>query len=144
MTSEEIPACFQLCLSNSSLSETRIGGDRSVICFGMRPGRISARRRRVPVPAAATPGDRGVLQGLRTVSAAGLVCLSPDGRGRLLYRMRIHRGRKGERRGMFEADYPGLTPRTTRCTPWPESAGRSVVVGIRERLTGPPMAQLCQ
>ena len=84
------------------------GGDRSVICFGTRPGRISARRRRVPVPAAATPGDPGVLRGLRTVSAAGLVCLRPDGRGRLIYRMRIDRGRQGERRGMFEADYAGL------------------------------------
>jgi hypothetical protein len=42
------------------------------------------------------------------VSVAGLVCLRPGSRGRLLYRMRIHRGRKGERRSMSEADYAGL------------------------------------
>jgi transposase len=42
------------------------------------------------------------------VSVAGLVCLKPDARGRLFYRVRIHRGRKGERRSMSEADYAGL------------------------------------
>ncbi len=42
------------------------------------------------------------------VSVAGLVCLRAGSRGRLLYRMRIHRGRKGERRSMSEADYAGL------------------------------------
>src|SRR5512140_1052501 len=34
--------------------------------------------------------------------------LSPGARGRLFYRVRIHRGRKGERRSMSEADYAGL------------------------------------
>ncbi len=32
----------------------------------------------------------------------------PGGRGHLSYRMRAHRGRKGERRSMSEADHAGL------------------------------------
>jgi len=42
------------------------------------------------------------------VSVAGLVCLKPGARGHLFYRVRIHRGRKGERRPMSEAGYAGL------------------------------------
>jgi len=42
------------------------------------------------------------------VSVAGLICLRPGARGRLFYRVRIHRGRKGERRSMSEADYSDL------------------------------------
>jgi hypothetical protein len=42
------------------------------------------------------------------VSVAGLVCLKAGTRGRLFYRVRVHRGRKGERRSMSEADYAGL------------------------------------
>jgi putative transposase len=41
------------------------------------------------------------------VSVAGLACLKPQARSHF-YRMRIHRGRKGERRSMSEADYAGL------------------------------------
>ena len=47
-------------------------------------------------------------KGSGRVSVAGLVCLRSGARGRLFYRMRIHRGRKGERRSMSEADYVGL------------------------------------
>jgi putative transposase len=47
-------------------------------------------------------------KGSGRVSAAGLVCLRPGGRSRFFYRIRIHRGRKGERRSMSEADYEGL------------------------------------
>jgi hypothetical protein len=47
-------------------------------------------------------------KGSGRVSVAGLVCLKPGARGRLFYRMRVHRGRKGERRSMSEADYAGL------------------------------------
>ena len=39
---------------------------------------------------------------------AGLVCLKPGARSHLFYRVRICRGRKGERRSMSEADYAGL------------------------------------
>ena len=47
-------------------------------------------------------------KGSGRVSVAGLVCLRPDARGHLFYRVRIHRGRKGERRSMSEADYAEL------------------------------------
>ena len=36
------------------------------------------------------------------------MCLKPGSRGHLFYRVRIHRGRRGERRSMSEADYAGL------------------------------------
>jgi len=39
---------------------------------------------------------------------AGLVCLKPGRRGHVFYRLRIHRGRKGERRSLSEDDYAGL------------------------------------
>ncbi len=42
------------------------------------------------------------------MSVAGLACLKRDARSHLFYRMRVHRGRKGERRSMSEADYAGL------------------------------------
>ena len=47
-------------------------------------------------------------KGSGRVSVAGLVCLKPGARGHLFYRVRIHRGRKGERRSMSEADYADL------------------------------------
>ncbi len=47
-------------------------------------------------------------KGSGRVSVAGLVCLKPGSRGHLFYRIRIHRGRKGERRSMSEADYAHL------------------------------------
>ena len=47
-------------------------------------------------------------KGSGRVSVAGLVCLRPGARGHLFYRVRIHRGRKGERRSMSEADYAAL------------------------------------
>ena len=47
-------------------------------------------------------------KGSGRVSAAGMVCLRPGSRGRFFYRIRIHRGRKGERRSMSEADYASL------------------------------------
>jgi hypothetical protein len=43
-------------------------------------------------------------KGSGRVSVAGLVCLKPDAPGHLFYRVRVHRGRKGERRSMSEAD----------------------------------------
>ena len=55
-----------------------------------------------------TPVVRVCGKGSGRVSVAGLVCLRPGSRGHLFYRVRIHRGRKGERRSMSEADYAGL------------------------------------
>jgi putative transposase len=47
-------------------------------------------------------------KGSGRVSVAGLICLKAGARSHLFYRMRIHRGRKGERRRLSEADYAGL------------------------------------
>jgi hypothetical protein len=47
-------------------------------------------------------------KGSGRVSVAGLACYKPGQPARLSYRTRIHRGRKGERRSMSEADYAAL------------------------------------
>lgn len=47
-------------------------------------------------------------KGSGRVSVAGLACYRPGEPGRLFFRTRIHRGRKGERRSMSEADYADL------------------------------------
>jgi putative transposase len=44
-------------------------------------------------------------------SIAGLVATRPDRPARLLYRMRVHRGRKGEPKALTEEDYIGLLDR---------------------------------
>lgn len=66
-------------------------------------------------PKARTWGRRGQTpvipvsgKGSGRVSVAGLVCVRPGQRGRLIYRTRTHRGRKGERRSFAEADYAAL------------------------------------
>ncbi|HYB28341.1 MAG TPA: transposase, partial [Solirubrobacteraceae bacterium] len=47
-------------------------------------------------------------KGSGRVSAAGITCYRPGARSRFFYRIRIHTGRKGERRSLSEADYAGL------------------------------------
>jgi transposase len=66
-------------------------------------------------PKARTWGRRGQTpqipvsgKGSGRVSIAGLVCVRPGHRPRLIYRARIHRGRKGERRSFAETDYAAL------------------------------------
>jgi transposase len=79
------------------------------ICFedeagqSLRPARARTWGRRGCTPVVKVSG-----KGSGRVSVAGLVCLRPGARGRLFYRLRVHRGRKGERRSMSEADYAGL------------------------------------
>jgi putative transposase len=51
------------------------------------------------------------VKGTGRVSIAGLIATrpgTPHARPRLIYRLRTHRGRKGERRGFSEADYAAL------------------------------------
>ncbi|WP_431898904.1 transposase [Nonomuraea sp. bgisy101] len=48
------------------------------------------------------------VKGTGRVSVAGLIATRPGRLPRLIYRMRQHRGRKGERRGFVEADYAAL------------------------------------
>jgi putative transposase len=79
------------------------------VCFedeagqNLRPpkARTWARRGRTPVVTVSGKGSG-------RVSVAGLVCLRPGAQGHLFYRVRVHRGRKGERRSMSEADYADL------------------------------------
>jgi putative transposase len=79
------------------------------ICFedeagqSLRPAKARTWARRGCTPVVKVSG-----KGSGRVSVAGLVCLRPGARGRLFYRLRVHRGRKGERRSMSEADYAGL------------------------------------
>ncbi len=79
------------------------------ICFedeagqNLRPAKARTWARRGHTPVIAVSG-----KGSGRVSVAGLVCLRPGARGRLFYRVRIHRGRKGERRSLSEADYAEL------------------------------------
>ena len=47
-------------------------------------------------------------KGSGRVSVAGLACLKPGEPSRFFFRLRLHRGRKGERRSMSEADYAAL------------------------------------
>jgi putative transposase len=69
----------------------------------LRPpkARTWGRRGRTPVMAVSGKGSG-------RVSIAGLVCVRPGHRSRLIYRTRVHRGRKGERRSFAEADYAAL------------------------------------
>jgi hypothetical protein len=79
------------------------------LCFedeagqGLRPpkGRTWGRRGATPVVTVSAAGSG-------RVSLAGLVCTKPGQRSRLIYRTRIHRGRKGEPKGFAEADYAAL------------------------------------
>jgi putative transposase len=79
------------------------------VCFedeagqSLRPPKARTWARRGQTPVVPVSG-----KGSGRVSIAGLVCVRPGSRSRLLYRMRVHRGRKGERRSMSEADYAGL------------------------------------
>ncbi|MET8358906.1 transposase [Micromonospora sp. NPDC005171] len=76
------------------------------ICFQDEAGQVLrppvaktwARRGRTPVVEISGKGSG-------RVSIAGLVCLKPGERGRLMWRTRLHRGRKGERGSFGEDDY---------------------------------------
>jgi len=82
------------------------------LCFadeagqGLRPPKGKTWGRR-----GATPVVRVGAAGSGRVSMAGLVATRPDQPGRdprLVYRIRIHHGRKGEPKGFAEADYAAL------------------------------------
>jgi DDE superfamily endonuclease len=79
------------------------------LCFedeagqSLRPPKARTWARRGRTPVAVVSG-----KGSGRVSAAGMTCYKPGTRSRFFYRIRIHTGRKGERRSMSEADYAGL------------------------------------
>ena len=79
------------------------------ICFEDEAGQnLRPPKARTWAPRGRTPVVRVSGKGSGRVSVAGLVCVKAEARGRLFYRVRVHRGRKGERRSMSEADYAGL------------------------------------
>ena len=69
----------------------------------LRPPKARTWAPRGQTPVVAVSG-----KGSGRVSVAGLVCLKPGRRGRLFYRVLIHRGRKGERRSFSEDHYASL------------------------------------
>jgi len=69
----------------------------------LRPPKARTWSRRGHTPTTLVSG-----KGSGRVSIAGLVCYQPGARPHLFYRVRIHRGRKGERRNLSEADYAAL------------------------------------
>ena len=79
------------------------------VCFEDEAGQnLRPPKARTWAPRGRTPVVRVSGKGSGRVSVAGLACLKPGARSRLCYRVRVHRGRKGERRSMSEADYAGL------------------------------------
>lgn len=47
-------------------------------------------------------------KGSGRISIAALACYKPDQKSRLIYRMMVHRGRKGEKKGFRERDFAAL------------------------------------
>jgi putative transposase len=79
------------------------------ICFEDEAGQnLRPPKARTWAPRGHTPVARVPGKGSGRVSVAGLACYRPGARSRLFYRARVHRGRKGERRSMSEADYASL------------------------------------
>jgi transposase len=88
----------------------KVAAQRSAwICFEdeagqtLRPPKARTWARRGHTPEIAVSG-----KGSGRISIAGLVCIKPGQRSRLIYRTRLHRGRKGERRSFAETDYAAL------------------------------------
>jgi hypothetical protein len=79
------------------------------LCFEDEAGQnLRPPKARTWAPRGHTPVVRVSGKGSGRVSVAGLTCYKPGARSRLFYRARTHRGRKGERRSMSEADYASL------------------------------------
>ncbi|WP_425582201.1 transposase [Streptosporangium carneum] len=79
------------------------------ICFedeaarSSRPPRGRTWSRRGHTPVATVSG-----KGSGRVSITGMICVKAGHRSRMIYRVRLHRGRKGERRSFAERDYARL------------------------------------
>ena len=79
------------------------------LCFEDEAGQnLRPAKARTWAPRGHTPVVRVSGKGTGRVSVAGLACYRPGARPRPFYRIRTHRGRKGERRSMSEADYASL------------------------------------
>ena len=69
----------------------------------LRPPKAKTWGRRGQTPQVSVSG-----KGSERISIAGLVCVKPGQRSRLIYRTLIHHGRKCERRSFAEVDYATL------------------------------------
>jgi hypothetical protein len=79
------------------------------VCFEDEAGQnLRPPKARTWAPRGHTPTVKVSGKGSGRVSVAGMTCYKPGARARLFYKVRTHRGRKGERRSMSEADYAHL------------------------------------
>lgn len=67
---------------------------------GLRPPKGRTRSRRGHTPIVTVAGRRSP-----RISIAGMVCVRPGRRPRLIYRLLVHRGRRGERKGFVARDF---------------------------------------
>lgn len=81
----------------------------ATICFADESGlTLKPAKARTWAPRGRTPVVAVAGRGGRRVSIAGLVCYRPGHHGRLIYRMLLHHGRKGEPKGLREPDFASL------------------------------------
>lgn len=79
------------------------------ICFEDEAGHtLRPPKARTWAPVGQTPVIAVSGKGSGRISVAGLFCVAPGQRPRLLYRIKIHRNRKGERRSFAATDYIAL------------------------------------
>ena len=79
------------------------------ICFEDEAGHtLRPPKARTWAPRGKTPVIPVSGKGSGRISVAGLVCVRPGDRSRLLYRIKVHRSRKGERRSFAATDYAAL------------------------------------
>lgn len=79
------------------------------ICFADESGlTLCPAKARTWAPRGKTPTVTVAGRSGRKVSVAGLVCYRPGSRGRLIYRLMLHHGRKGEPKGFREPDFARL------------------------------------
>jgi len=79
------------------------------ICFEDEAGHtLRPPKARTWAPRGRTPVIPVSGKGSGRISVAGLVCVKPGNRSRLLYRIKVHRSRKGERRSFAATDYAAL------------------------------------
>ena len=88
----------------------RLAAERGAwICFQDEAGHtLRPPKARTWAPRGNTPVIPVSGKGSGRISVAGLVCIRPGHRIRLLYRIKVHRRRKGERRSFAETDYAAL------------------------------------
>ena len=79
------------------------------ICFADEAGQtLRPARARTWAPRGHTPVVRVTGKGSGRISIAALTCYKPDQKSRLIYRVMLHRGRKGEKKGFREHDFAAL------------------------------------